>query len=118
MSLLDTYTVPCVMREKTRVDDPVGGYATEWVDGVKFDAAWEYISAPEVMLAEKQGVERTYNIYVDRTLDMDYHDVFRRLDTGDTYRVTNPGTDRFTPTESRINRRLIAVEKWQPPREE
>ena len=91
---------------------------TEWVDGVKFDAAWEYISAPEVMLAEKQGVERTYNIYVDRTLDMDYHDVFRRLDTGDTYRVTNPGTDRFTPTESRINRRLIAVEKWQPPREE
>lgn len=115
MSLMDEYNVPCVLLVKTRTDDPVGGYKTDWVDGVTFDAAWEYESAPEITVAEQQGVSRTYRIYVNKTLDLDFHEVFRRTDNGQIYRVTNPGTDRKTPSFSTLNKRLIEVEKWQLP---
>jgi len=116
-SLLDEYSAECVLLVKTRIDDPVGGYKTAYVDGAEFSAAWEYISAPEMTVAEQQGVSRVYRIYVDKTLDLDFHEAFRRKDNGQTYRVTNPGTDRQTPSFSRINRRLIEVEKWPLPNE-
>lgn len=118
MSLMDEYTKPCVLLTKTRTDDPVGGYTISWVDGVQFDAAWEYENAPEMTVAEQQGVSRVYNIYVDKTLDLDFHEVFRRTDNGQIYRVTNPGTDRKTPNFSRLNKRLIEVEKWELPHDE
>ena len=115
MSLMDEYAVECTLLVKTRVEDPVGGYSIKWKDDAKFTAAWEYESAPEITVAEQQGVSRTYRIYVDKTLDLDYHEIFRRTDNGQIYRVTNPGTDRFTPSFSRLNRRLIEVEKWKLP---
>lgn len=115
MTLMDEYNAECVLLVKTRTDDPVGGYQTVWVDGVHFQAAWEFESAPEITVAEQQGVARTYRIYVDKTLDLDFHEVFRRTDNGQIYRVTNPGTDRKTPSFSTLNKRLIEVEKWQLP---
>lgn len=115
MSLMDEYAAECVLLVKTRVDDPVGGYRTVWTPGAKFMAAFEYESAPEITVAEQQGVERTYRIYVDKTLDLDYHEVFRRAGNGQIYRVTNPGTDRMTPSFSRLNKRLVEVEKWALP---
>lgn len=117
-TLMDQYTVECVTLTKVRRDDPVGGYSIVWTDGAHFSAAWEYESAPEVTVAEQQGVERTYRIYVPKELKLDYHEVFRREDSGQTYRVTNPGTDRHTPATSRLNRRLIEVEKYDLPTED
>ena len=118
MSLLDEYNAGCTLLVKTRTKDPVGGYTTSWEDGAAFDAAWEYESAPEIIVAEKQDVARTYRIYVDKTLDLDYHEAFRRDKDGQIFRVTNPGTDRMTPSFSRLNRRLIEVEKWELPHDE
>lgn len=115
MSLMDEYNAECVLLEKRTVKDPAGGYTTTWADGADFQAAWEYESAPEITVAEQQGVARTYRIYVDKTLMLDYHDAFRRTDNGQIYRVTNPGTDRMTPSFSRLNKRLVEVEKWALP---
>ena len=118
MSLLDQYSVECVLLAKIRVDDRAGGYDIDWQETVRFNAAWEYQSAPEIVVAEQQGVNRVYRIYVPKELELDYHEVFRRADDGQTYRVTNPGTDRVTPATSRLNKRLIEVEKYDLPREE
>ena len=117
MSLMDEYNAECVLLVKVRHEDPVGGYQTAWTDGAHFQAAWEYESAPEITGAEQQGVARTYRIYVDKTLDLEYHEAFRRTDNGQVYRVVNPGTDRMTPSFSRLNKRLIEVEKWKLPNE-
>ena len=117
MSLLDEYTVSCVLLTKVITDDPVGGYQTAWTDGVTFSAAWEFESAPEVTVASQQGVSRIYQIYVDKTLNLGYHDYFRRTDNSLTYRVVNPGTDRHTPGFSRLNRRVIEVEQADLPRD-
>ena len=116
-TLMDEFTVKCVTKVKTYTEDPVGGYLKDYADGVEFDAAWEYQSAPEITVAEQEGVSRTYRIYVDKTLDLDYHEVIMRKDNGDIYRVTNPGTDRKTPSFSPIGKRLIEVEKWELPTE-
>lgn len=118
MSLMDEFNAECVLLVKTRQDDPVGGYKTVWTDGVPFTASWEFESAPEITVAEQQGVARVYNIYVDKTLDLDYHEAFRRNDNGQIYRVVNPGTDRVTPSFSTLNKRLIGVEKWALPHDE
>lgn len=117
MSLMDEYNAECVLLEKVRQEDPVGGYQTVWTEGAHFQAAWEYESAPEITVAEQQGVARTYRIYVDKTLDLEYHEAFRRTDNGQVYRVVTPGTDRMTPSFSRLNKRLIEVEKWKLPNE-
>lgn len=114
-TLMDEYNDRCVLLIKSIQKDGVGGYRSVWADGIEFDAAWEYRSAPEITVAEQQGVERTYGIYVDKTLELEYHDAFRRVGNGQIYRVVNPGTDRMTPTTSRINRRLVEVEKWKLP---
>lgn len=118
MSLMDEFNAECVLLVKTRQPDPVGGYKTVWTDGVPFTASWEFESAPEITVAEQQGVARVYNIYVDKTLDLDYHEAFRRNDNGQIYRVVNPGTDRVTPSFSTLNKRLIGVEKWELPHDE
>jgi hypothetical protein len=118
MSLLDQYTVQCVTLTKARRDDPIGGYVIDWLDGIHFSAAWEYQDAPEITVAEQQGVSRVYSIYVPKDLQLDFHEVIRREDNGQTFRVTNPGTDRVTPASSRLNRRLIEVEAYIPPRKE
>lgn len=118
MSLMDEYTDSCVLLTRTKERDGVGGYRTVWTPGVTFSAAWEYESAPEITVAEQQGVARTYRIYVDKTLDLEYHDAFRRVGNGQVYRVTNPGTDRKTPSFSRLNKRLIEVEKWEIPNDD
>ena len=118
MSLLDLYSADCVLITRKTEKDPVGGYKHSWVEGASFSAAFEYDSAPEVLVAEKQGVTRTYWIYTDKTLDLQHHDVFRRKDTGQIYRVTNPGTDRMTPVTSRLNRRLYGVEEWELPHDD
>lgn len=114
-TLMDEYNVDCQLLVRTRRDDAYGGYKSVWVPGLKFSAAWEFQSAPEITVAEQEGVARTYRIYVDKTLDLDYHEVLKRKDNGQIYRVTNPGTDRKTPRTSALNKRLIEVEKWELP---
>lgn len=115
MSLLDAYSTECVLLAKSRAPDRLGGYKTAWVEDIHFIAAWEYMSAAEVVLAEQQGTSRVYRIYIDKKLDLDYHEVFKRVTDGQLFRVTNSGEDRQTPASSRLNRRLVEVEKWELP---
>ena len=117
MSLLDEYRSECVMLTKTHTPDGQGGFTTAWQEGVHFSPAWEYESSPEMVVAEQQGVNRVYRIYVDKALNLDYRETFRRIEDGQVFRVTNPGTDRHTPNTSALNKRLIEVEKWELPHE-
>ena len=118
MTLLDAYTQECVLLTQTRTDDAAGGHSVTWADGAHFMAAWAYQAAPEETAAEKQGVNRVYRIFVDKAVNLDFHQVFLRMDNGHVYRVTNPGDDRHTPASSALNRRVIEVEEWELPYQE
>ena len=118
-SLLEAFrdSEGCVLLTRERTPDGQGGYTSVWAEGITFYPSWEFNSAPEMEVAQQQGVSRTYRIYVDKSLDLDYHEVFRRIKDGQVYRVINPGTDRYTPPSSALNQRLIEVEKWELPHE-
>lgn len=115
MSLMDSFASDCVLLTKTTVKDGYGGYKQVWVDGITFPASFEYMASPEMIIAEKQGVARTYKAYVDKGLNLEYHEAFRRVSDGQVFRVTNPGTDRHTPETSTLDKRLVEVEKWVLP---
>lgn len=115
MSLMDSFASECVLLVKTTVKDGYGGYRTAWVDGVVFSASFEYMASPEVIIAEKQGVARTYRVYVSKSLDLEYHEAFRRVSDGQVFRVVNSGVDRHTPETSTLDKRLVEVEKWVLP---
>ena len=118
MSLIDAYRETCVPVTVTRTEDGQGGYTTAFTDGEPFDASFAYENAPEVIVAEKQGVNRAYKMYVDKAMDLPYHAIIRRESDGQLFRVKNPGEGRHTPAFSALNLRLIEVEKWEAPWQE
>lgn len=115
VSLMDSFASDCVLLTKTTIKDGYGGYTQVWTDGITFPASFEYMASPEMIIAEKQGVARTYKVYIDKGLNLEYHEVFRRVSDGRTFRVTDPGTDRHTPEVSTLDKRLVEVEKWVLP---
>ena len=115
MNLMDAYNDECVTLVKARVPDGQGGYSITYTEGIRFTPSWEYESSPEMLVAEQQGVNRVYRLYVNKTLDLDYHEVIKRLSDNQVFRVTNPGENRNTPASSGLNKRLIEVEKYELP---
>lgn len=114
---MDAYNDDCILFVKTRTPDGQGGFAPVYVDGITFSASWEYESSPQVLVAEQEGANRIYRIYVDKNLELDFHEAFKRISDGQVFRVTNSGQGRHTPASSFLNKRLIEVEKWTLPHE-
>lgn len=115
MSLMDSFASDCVALTRAIEKDGYGGYTSRWTDGITFSASFEYSASPEMIIAEKQGTARTYKMYVDKRLNLEYHDAFRRVSDGQTFRVTNTGEGRYTPESSTLDKRLVEIEKWVLP---
>ena len=98
MSLLDVMTTRCQMLDKTTVDDGMGGYTKQWVNGATFDAA---ISL--------------YTVTTKRAINLQFHDVFRRLSDGKIFRVTTDGDDKKTPPTAGLDMRSVRCEEWVLP---
>lgn len=116
MSLIDAMKVQCVMLDKRTTADSLGGFTTEWQDGAEFLAAIVKDSTMQARLAEKQGVTEVYTVTVDKGLPLGYHDVFRRVDDGATFRVTSNITDSETPRAASFSFGQVTAERWEIPR--
>jgi len=115
MSLLDEYMEDCVMVDRRTSSDGIGGYNTSWVDGADFKAAIVLNNSLEAKVAEKQGVTGLYTITTEKIMNLQYHDVFRRLKDGKIFRVTSKGDDDKTPESATINMRQVSAEEWEIP---
>lgn len=113
MSLIDVMMEDCVMLDKRTVPDGLGGFTHEWQDGAPFRAAVIKDSSLAARVAEKQGVTELYTVTVDKGLDLQYHDVFRRLSDGYTFRVTSNITDSETPSVATFQIGQVAAERWE-----
>lgn len=113
MSLINDLKVPCVMLDKKRTPDGEGGFLTEWAESARFEAAISFDTSIEARRAEKNGVTSVYTVTTDKTLKLEYHDVFRRLYDGKIFRVTSDGDDLQTPNFSAIPQSLwVTAEEW------
>lgn len=114
MSLLDEEMEKCILIDKRRVPDGYGGTIVEWMDSeVEFDAAIILDISTEAKIAEKQGVTNLYTVTTKKAMNLQYHDVFRRLSDGKIFRVTSDGDDKKTPKSANLNMRQVSAEEWE-----
>jgi len=113
MSLLSEAMTGCVMLDKTTSSDGYGGYVISWKDGAEFLAAIVLDSSMQARIAEKQGVTALYTVTTTKALNLQYHDVFRRVEDGKIFRVTSDGDDKKTPASANLNMRQVTAEEWE-----
>ena len=112
MSLIDEAMTTVVLMEKTRQPDGEGGFITEWVDGVAFEAAITFDTSIESRIAEKQGVTSRYTITTNKNAKLEFHDVIRRLSDGKVFRISSDGDDVQTPERATFQFLQVTAEEW------
>ena len=117
MSLIDDFTSKCVMQDRVTRPDGYGGVKPEWQDGAAFDAAITLDTSMQSRIAEKQGVTALYTVTTKKSINLQYHDVFKRLSDGKIFRVTSDGDDKATPLSANLNMRQVSAEEWSLPQE-
>lgn len=117
MSLLQDALEPFVMIDKTTAPDGYGGYVATWADGASFDAAATVDTSMQARIGEKQGVTAIYTITTGKNMNLQYHDVVRRVSDSKIFRVTSDGDDKKTPNSAMLNMRQVTAEEWSIPNE-
>lgn len=113
MNLVENMMEDCQLLEKKRVPDGAGGFETEWVDGTEFKAAIVRDTSLDARIAEKSGVTSIFTITTYRACQLAYHDVFKRISDGKTFRVTSDAGDKETPQISGLDMAQVTAEKWE-----
>ena len=112
MSLLNANKVECVMLEKTKEDDGEGGFSTVWKDALTFHAAIILTDSAKVRKAEKEDLKNVYTVTVSTAVAPKFHDVFRRLSDGQSFRVISDATDNKTPIGAALDMLQFKAEEW------
>ncbi len=115
MSLLDDYMENCVMIDKTSVSDGRGGFDYAFVEGAEFQAAITLDNSIQAKIAEQQGVTGIYSVTTQKSINLQYHDIFRRSSDGKVFRVTSDGDDKKTPPPATLNMRQVSAEEYTLP---
>lgn len=112
MSLLNEAYEDVVLLDKNRKPDGVGGFITEWVESINFQAAITFDTSMESRIAEKQGVSSRYTVTTGKNAKLEYHDVIRRLSDGKVFRITSDGDDKHTPKSATFQFLQVTAEEW------
>ena len=100
------------MLDKTTTSDGYGGYIIDWKEGADFQAAIVLDSSIQARIAEQQGVTALYTITTKKNINLQYHDVFKRVEDGKIFRVTSDGDDKHTPKSASLDMRQVSAEEW------
>ena len=111
--LIDAFMTDCVMMDKTSVSDGIGGFVHEWAEGAAFQAAVVKDNTMQAKVAEKEGVTEVYTVTFAKSLPMEFHDLFKRLEDGAIFRVTSNVTDSKTPKVATFQFGQVSAERWE-----
>lgn len=117
MSLLSEAMEKCIILDKSTVPDGYGGYTTVYTPGAEFEAAITLDTSIEARTAEQAGVTALYTVTTRKALNLQYHDVFKRLRDNKIFRVKSDGDDKLTPRSASLNMRQVSAEEWELPNE-
>ena len=115
MTLLDSMMDHCIMIDKVSRSDGMGGFEYVWTEGAQFDATIIKLSSPAVTVAEMQGASEQYSVVVHAGVPLDFHDVFKRIKDGVTFRVTGYVRDTEAPKASTVQIAKVSAERWTIP---
>lgn len=112
MSLLNQAMTDVVLMDKRREPDGEGGFITDWIESVVFQAAITFDTSMESRIGEKQGVTSRYTVTTNKSAKLDYHDVIKRLSDGKVFRITSDGDDKQTPKSASFQFLQVTAEEW------
>lgn len=115
MSLLDEAMESYIILNKQTVDDGYGGVVTTWAEGARIKCAVQFNNSIEAKVGEAQGVTSVYTLTTKKDINLQYHDVLRRVRDGKIFRVTSDGDDLFTPESAGLDMRNVDAEEWELP---
>lgn len=117
MSLLTDAMESFVMLDRHTSADGYGGIIVEWTEGAEFKAAAVFDMSMEARVAGNQGVTAMYTITTEKAINLQYHDVFKRLSDGKVFRATSDGDDKKTPANATLNMRQVSAEEYELPKD-
>ena len=112
MSLLSEAMEPFIMLDKKTTPDGYGGYIATWSDGAEFEAAVVLDTSIEAKIAQAAGVTALYTVTTTKAMNLQYHDVIKRVSDGKVLRVTSDGDDKKTPRSAGLNMRQVSAEQF------
>ena len=112
MSLLNQAMTDVVLMDKRREPDGEGGFITDWIESVVFQAAITFDTSMESRIGEKQGVTSRYTVTTNKSAKLDYHDIIKRLSDGKVFRITSDGDDKQTPKSASFQFLQVTAEEW------
>lgn len=115
MDLVKGQMETCVMIDKTTVSDGRGGFDYAFVDGAEFQAAIILDNSIQAKIAEQQGVTGVYKVTTTKSINLQYHDIFKRVSDGKIFRATSDGDDNKTPVSATLNMRQVSAEEYTLP---
>ena len=115
MSLLDSAMEAFAMLDKTTAPDGYGGFISVWTQGAEFKAAATFDTSIEARVAGVQGVTSLYTITTGKAINLQYHDVIKRLSDDKIFRITSDGDDKKTPKPATLDMRQVTAEEWSLP---
>ena len=115
VNLLTKAMEDCVFLNKTHTDDAYGGFRPSYTDGAHFMAAIGKDRSPVQKVAEKEGLTEAFTVVVDQSIQLDFHDVFRRVSDGSIFRVTSRTTDSTAHKASTVKIAVVTAERWVLP---
>ena len=118
MSLLDEAMESFMLMNKIRVPDGYGGTTTQWADAAEITGAIVYNSGAQVQIAQSMGAMGAYTLTVRKNVELDYHDVLRRVSDGKIFRITSNSDDLKTPPSATLNMRNYNCDEWEIPADE
>ena len=113
MSLLSSAYEPFVMMDPTSSRDSYGSITRTWAEGAEIEATAVYDSSIQARIGGVQGLTSLYTITTPRSVNLQYHDVIKRLSDGKIFRITSDGDDKKTPPSAGLDMRQVTAEEWR-----
>lgn len=112
MSLVTAMMEPFVMLDKRSVSDGLGGFTREWIEGAQFDASAILDTSTTARVGAVQGLTSLYTVTTHKNINLQFHDVFRRISDGKVFRATSDGDDKASPAVSALDMRQVSAEEY------
>lgn len=113
MSLLSEAMEECVLINAIVTPDGYGGRKTEWQESdFVFNSAITFDTSIQARRGEAEGVTSLYTVTTDKSIVLEYHEVFKRKRDNKIFRVTSDGDDKYTPASATLNMRQVTAEEF------
>lgn len=115
MSLVSRAMERSYIVDKVTIPDGRGGVITSYVDGAEIMVAYSFDTSTQARIAEAAGTTNRYTLTTSKAINLQYHDIVRRVRDNKIFRITSDGDDNYTPASSSLDIRQVEAEEWEIP---